>query len=332
MRGYVNGRTFVVFLAAGLLTCGVANAQYTADFEAPTYTGSAEGVDIWGQDAFYNPAPPDTETITAYVYTYLDNALGIVENPFGGDEQFVAGRGPGSNTYSRAQRDITWGTGVWTVWYDVAALWLPDDPNGAAANNVGSFSSQLYPGEATYIHLFSWIPGQEGVLWRAFYLAYDASGVAHSQPGQSPGPEWDNLVLNHWYRFSTTLDYGLNRITEVSITDTAPCAADVDGDGDTDLNDLAALLTAYGSSVGQPNYNPAADFDNDQDVDLADLAFLLSGYGCVPTPVTTTAYPTEWYMEGGQAGGLPLPSGFRLFAGGGEPGNTVAWDNLSIAP
>jgi hypothetical protein len=58
------------------------------------------------------------------------------------------------------------------------------------------------------------------------------------------------------------------------------CPGDVDGDGDTDLTDLAALLTAYGSSTGQPNYNPNADFEPDGDVDLTDLAFLLSDYGC----------------------------------------------------
>lgn len=59
-----------------------------------------------------------------------------------------------------------------------------------------------------------------------------------------------------------------------------PCVADVDGDGDTDLADLAALLAAYGSTIGDPNYNPNADFDNDGDVDLSDLAFLLADYGC----------------------------------------------------
>ena len=58
------------------------------------------------------------------------------------------------------------------------------------------------------------------------------------------------------------------------------CIGDVDGDGDTDLADLAALLGGYGSSVGEPNYNPNADFDNDDDIDLADLAFLLGDYGC----------------------------------------------------
>ncbi|MFQ5805740.1 MAG: dockerin type I domain-containing protein, partial [Phycisphaerae bacterium] len=54
---------------------------------------------------------------------------------------------------------------------------------------------------------------------------------------------------------------------------------DVDGDGDVDLTDLALLLSAYGTSTGDPNYNPDADFDEDGDVDLADLATLLSNYG-----------------------------------------------------
>jgi sugar lactone lactonase YvrE len=58
------------------------------------------------------------------------------------------------------------------------------------------------------------------------------------------------------------------------------CPGDVDGDADTDLSDLAALLGAYGSSLGDPDYNPDADFDGDGDVDLLDLAFLLGDYGC----------------------------------------------------
>jgi len=60
------------------------------------------------------------------------------------------------------------------------------------------------------------------------------------------------------------------------------CPGDVDGDGDTDLSDLAELLAAYNTSAGDPLYNPAADFDSDGDVDLSDLAFLLSDYGCTP--------------------------------------------------
>jgi hypothetical protein len=54
---------------------------------------------------------------------------------------------------------------------------------------------------------------------------------------------------------------------------------DIDGDGDVDLTDLAALLAAYGACAGDPDYNPAADLDDSGCVDLTDLATLLSNYG-----------------------------------------------------
>jgi hypothetical protein len=58
------------------------------------------------------------------------------------------------------------------------------------------------------------------------------------------------------------------------------CVGDVDGDGDTDLNDLAELLAAYGSAAGDPEYNAGADFDASGVVDLTDLGYLLADYGC----------------------------------------------------
>jgi hypothetical protein len=54
---------------------------------------------------------------------------------------------------------------------------------------------------------------------------------------------------------------------------------DIDGDGDVDLTDLAALLAAYGACEGDPNYSPAADIDDSGCVDLTDLAALLANYG-----------------------------------------------------
>jgi Tol biopolymer transport system component len=58
-----------------------------------------------------------------------------------------------------------------------------------------------------------------------------------------------------------------------------PGFADLDGDGDVDLTDLATLLANYGATGGATY--AMGDLDGDGDVDLADLAALLALYGTV---------------------------------------------------
>jgi hypothetical protein len=58
-----------------------------------------------------------------------------------------------------------------------------------------------------------------------------------------------------------------------------PCMGDLDGDGDVDLSDLAALRAIYGLCAGDPGCAPEADLDGDNCVSLSNLAELLADYG-----------------------------------------------------
>lgn len=259
MKGFAVALTVLTLCAIAFVPS--ASASYSTGFESPTFTGSPAGTVLTGQDGFYLPSPAnDTDLM---VYTYAGNPLGIPVNPDGGD-QFVAGTGPGNEIHARAQRDVTFTGGTWTITYDIAAAYLGSAP---ASQFLGSFSPQPF----TYVQLCSWVDYDDPVSWNASYMAFDAAGTQFTAPGASPGAAWENLDLEHWYRMSTTLDLDANLITEVSILD---------------------LETAVG----------------------------------------TTFSPVGWYLAGG-AGGPPAPlTGFRLFAGGNDPGNVMAFDNLSIVP
>jgi len=60
--------------------------------------------------------------------------------------------------------------------------------------------------------------------------------------------------------------------------------SDLDGDGDVGGVDLAAFSDAFGSSVGEPNYNPDADFDGNDAVDEDDLATFAPSFGRTDYP------------------------------------------------
>ena len=66
---------------------------------------------------------------------------------------------------------------------------------------------------------------------------------------------------------------------QLIIHGTPACPGDMTADGLVDLTDVLVLLEAYGSSEGEPAFNPWADFDNNGQIDLADLASILSVFG-----------------------------------------------------
>lgn len=66
---------------------------------------------------------------------------------------------------------------------------------------------------------------------------------------------------------------------EFTFTVVAACPADLDGDGQVGLSDLAVLLSHFGTPGGASPQD--GDLDDDGDVDLSDLAALLARFGTV---------------------------------------------------
>ncbi len=56
-------------------------------------------------------------------------------------------------------------------------------------------------------------------------------------------------------------------------------AGDVNGDGVVDAADLYELSTAYGSELGEPNWNPNCDINGDGRVDALDMFTLCKNFG-----------------------------------------------------
>ena len=57
---------------------------------------------------------------------------------------------------------------------------------------------------------------------------------------------------------------------------------DFDGDGDVDAFDLSIMIVAYGSGVGDPNFNKQCDLVDNDAIDAADLGIFSGMYGTVP--------------------------------------------------
>ncbi|MAG57348.1 MAG: hypothetical protein CMJ83_13730 [Planctomycetes bacterium] len=203
-------------VACAVVLAAPVCAQYATAFEAVTASGA--GTILTGQGAttqtgpqgYYIPAGTTSSDFNAY--TYSGNALGIPQNPTGGC-QFVAATGPAGSTFARSQLDITYPGGAVTCAFDICASYTGALP---AAQNLGSFSAQPFPGAATFIALARWADVATATNWTADYVYYDTAGVQTLAPVPNPG--FQGLDVNTWYRWETDIDIATNAITDVRLT------------------------------------------------------------------------------------------------------------------
>jgi hypothetical protein len=105
-----------------------------------------------------------------------------------------------------------------------------------------------------------------GLIWECDDLQSDGT-----HPAQSGEEKVGTMLLDFFLNSSFTSTWFRTR--------TPALPGDTDLDGDVDLADLSALLSAFGSCVGGPRYDPSADINNSGCVSLADLSLLLGNFG-----------------------------------------------------
>lgn len=124
------------------------------------------------------------------------------------------------------------------------------------------------------------VPGEvAAVATRTAHL--DADGF-YTVSAPTPVGLWDvSVKYGTWLRRTRGIDTTLNNIADINFD--LP-NGDVNRDNEVGIGDYAILSTAYGTSVGDPGWDPDADLDDDAEVNIIDYAILSLNYGRVGDP------------------------------------------------
>jgi hypothetical protein len=132
-------------------------------------------------------------------------------------------------------------------------------------------------------------------------MAYDSARGVTVLAGQDETWEWNGTVWEQQYPehtpgrlYDPAMVYdsarGVMVLVNIDgetweyIAPQQECVGDIDGDNDTDHADLGALLAAWGTEPGDPDWNPDADLDGDGQVGHGDLGILLGDWDCGTAP------------------------------------------------
>jgi len=165
------------------------------------------------------------------------------------------------------------------VWVQTAKLTADD---GAAYDYFGvsvgldgdrALIGALLDDDNGYYSGSAYVFEKQGDLWVQTAKLTAADGAAYDSFGYSVGLDADRALVGAYGDDDSGDDSGSAYVFDL-------CAGDVDGDGDTDHADLGALLSAWDSYEGDPNWNPNADLDGNGHVGHSDLGILLGDWGC----------------------------------------------------
>ncbi|MCC6358186.1 MAG: hypothetical protein IT450_05550 [Phycisphaerales bacterium] len=289
-------------LIVACLVAAPAAAQIDANFESPAYGGSAVGVPLAGQQAFFVPTGT---LIGGDCFTYAENDLGIVTNPNGGAQFGACIRR--SADFARIEHPIGFTGGCWQFDVDFNVEYVGALPT---TNYAGSISFQPFPGAGSIVLLMYWDNTQTAETFTIRVVGHDGAGNIPFAAGLPvPSAAFRNLQANRWYHLTLNLELdSVNALTALVISDIEsgdpptpftpdPLTGYYLGGGDrSDGAPTGLRFYAGGGFPGDHASGNVLAFDNvrlalieavacladvnfDNQVSLQDFAILLSNFG-----------------------------------------------------
>jgi hypothetical protein len=196
--------------------------------------------------------------------------------------------------------------------------WVTDFRQGYTADDFDvdggktTVTSPLFDvtgGEEAFVSYWLWYSNDEGEAPNEDVFKVDVSDdgganwvnaqtVGPSGPGTSGGwfqyqwkvSDFVGLTNQVKLRFVAS-DYGSDSLVEaafdefliMTVTCGGSCPGDINGDGYRNVSDFTLFAGAYGSQIGDPNYDPDADLNGNGFINATDFTLFAGNYG-VPCP------------------------------------------------
>ncbi len=116
-----------------------------------------------------------------------------------------------------------------------------------------------------------------GTVVRSEVVNLDAQG-GYALTDVAPGDYDIAFKASRWLRVVVPVTVSNADVTGVNV---ALTSGDIDGDNEVTLFDFGALVAAFGSIPGDPNWNPDSDLDGDEEVTLFDFGILVRNFGAI---------------------------------------------------
>ena len=209
----------LAFTIATAALCTASFAQFSDNFE--TETGSTAGTALTagfgggGQNGWYNPV---SGSVDGSVYKYAGNALGLSTNPNGGN-QFLGEQVTTLNGTVRAQHNVTFSGGVYTLAFDFNGDFTGNLPT---SDNLGSVSLQPSATADYFQTIYQWGSNTATASGFNANIGHWTSAGGTGGAGiafDSPGTAWTNLSLNHWYHQTVSWSFTTGLITDTTLQD-----------------------------------------------------------------------------------------------------------------